>query len=73
MTTLLLTVGFAIGVMALFFVLMSVRLLLLKNGEFKGTCATQSPALRQSDLECLVCGKKVGQCQNEANAVASSK
>lgn len=53
------TVLLAIGILALFFVLMSVRLLLVKGGEFKGTCASQSPFLNQTGETCGYCGKKV--------------
>lgn len=57
MTTLLLAIGFV----ALFFGLMSVRLLFLKNGEFKGTCASQNPYLNKEGATCGYCGKKVGE------------
>ena len=50
-----------IGILALFFVLMSVRLLLVKNGEFRGTCATQSPYLAKEGITCGYCGKVVGE------------
>lgn len=53
------TVLLAIGILALFFILMSVRLLFLKNGEFKGTCASQSPFLNKEGETCGYCGKKV--------------
>ncbi|NJM94182.1 MAG: hypothetical protein HC842_05540 [Cytophagales bacterium] len=53
------TALFAIGVFALFFVLMSVRLFLIKGGEFKGTCASQSPFLKQEGIACGYCGKTV--------------
>lgn len=53
------TVLLAIGILALFFILMSVRLLFLKNGEFKGTCASQSPFLNKDGATCGYCGKKV--------------
>lgn len=53
------TVLLAIGVLALFFVLMSVRLLLVKGGEFKGTCASQSPFLNKQGGTCGYCGKNV--------------
>ncbi|MBX2961007.1 MAG: hypothetical protein KF687_00770 [Cyclobacteriaceae bacterium] len=46
-----------IGVLALFFILMSVRLIFLKNGEFKGTCASQSPFLNKEGETCGFCGK----------------
>lgn len=63
MTTVLLTFGF----IALFFVLMSVRLLFVKNGEFKGTCASQSPFLRKDGVTCGYCGKKVGDGESCGN------
>ncbi len=47
----------SIGVLALFFILMSVRLLFLKGGEFKGTCASQSPWLTKEGATCGYCGK----------------
>ena len=66
------TVLLAIGILALFFILMSVRLLFLKNGEFKGTCASQSPFLNKEGATCGYCGKEVkpGQeCGNPENEV----
>jgi hypothetical protein len=53
MTTVLLGIGFV----ALFFVLMSVRLIFLKDGEFKGTCASQNPYLNKDGAACGYCGK----------------
>ena len=55
MTVFLLT----IGIFALFFVLLSVRLLLIKNGEFRGTCASQSPWLNKEGVTCGYCGKQL--------------
>ncbi len=66
------TVLLGIGFIALFFVLMSVRILLKKNGEFKGTCASQSPFLNKEGATCGFCGKTVtpGQdCGNPENEV----
>jgi hypothetical protein len=57
MTVLLLT----LGIFALFFILMSVRLLFVKNGEFRGTCATQSPFLAKEGIKCGYCGKVIGE------------
>jgi len=54
-----------LAIVASFFVLMSVRLLFVKNGEFKGTCASQSPFLKQEGTTCGFCGKDVGSCENE--------
>jgi hypothetical protein len=58
MVTVLLTVA----ILALFFVGLSVRLIFLKNGEFKGTCASMNPELMKKGVDCG-CGKKVGECQ----------
>lgn len=54
-TTVLLT----IGIFALFFIGLSVRLLLIKDGEFKGTCASQNPYLNKEGATCGFCGKTV--------------
>ncbi len=59
MATFLLTTGFLL----LFIVLMSVRLLLLDKGEFRGTCATQNPFLQRKGLKCG-CGKEPGTCDS---------
>jgi hypothetical protein len=55
MTVFLLT----IGIFGLFFLLMSVRLIFLKNGEFRGTCASQSPWLNKEGVTCGYCGKQL--------------
>ncbi|OEK06922.1 hypothetical protein [Roseivirga misakiensis] len=68
MTTLVLT----LILVGLFFVGMSVRLILLKNGEFKGTCASQSPFLNKEGVRCGFCGKDVQpgeSCGNPDNEV----
>lgn len=68
MPTLILT----LILVGLFFVGMSVRLILLKNGEFKGTCASQSPFLNKDGVKCGYCGKdvKAGEsCVNPDNEV----
>ena len=49
-----------LGIFAAFFILMSVRLIFIKNGEFRGTCATQSPFLAKEGITCGYCGKVVG-------------
>ena len=51
----------SIGFVAVFFVFMSVRLLLVKNGEFRGTCASQSPWLNKEGVTCGYCGKTLSQ------------
>ncbi|MEP1096657.1 MAG: hypothetical protein ABJG78_16190 [Cyclobacteriaceae bacterium] len=53
------TVLLGVGFFALFFVLLSVRILFKKNGEFKGTCASQNPYLNKDGQACGFCGKTV--------------
>ena len=61
MTTLWLT----LGVVGIFFILMSVRLIFIKGGEFKGTCASQSPFLNKEGEPCSFCGKDPADCDNK--------
>lgn len=61
MTTVLLAIGF----IGLFFVLMSVRLIFLKEGEFKGTCASANPLLQEEGATCSYCGKSPEKCENK--------
>ena len=56
------TVLLAIGFIALFFILMSVRLIFIKGGKFKGTCASQSEE-----------GGSCGYCGEDVNAGESCK
>lgn len=68
MTTVLLGIGFV----AIFFIFMSVRLIFLKNGEFKGTCASQNPYLNKEGEACGYCGKTItagDPCGNPDNEV----
>jgi hypothetical protein len=51
----------SIGIFGLFFILLSVRLLFLKKGEFRGTCASQSPWLNKEGVTCGYCGKTLDQ------------
>ncbi|HET8861127.1 hypothetical protein [Marivirga sp.] len=61
---------FAIGLIGAFFILMSVRLIFIKNGEFKGTCASQSPFLNKDGEACGFCGKQPGEkCANPESEV----
>lgn len=54
-----------LAIVAVFFVLMSVRLIFIKDGQFKGTCASQSPFLQNEGTTCGFCGKEIGSCDNE--------
>tara|TARA_B100000700_G_C15029874_1_gene849953 strand:- start:1093 stop:1305 length:213 start_codon:yes stop_codon:yes gene_type:complete len=48
----LITVGFLIFVLAG----ISIKILLKKNGEFSGTCASQNPFLNKEGEACGFCG-----------------
>lgn len=61
----IITVLIAVGALGLFFMLMSVRILLKKNGEFQGTCASQSPFLNKEGVVCSLCGKDPNSCDNK--------
>lgn len=43
------------------FALFSVRLLFLKNGQFRGTCAGNSPFMQKEGTVCGACGRKPGE------------
>lgn len=58
---------FSVGFIGLFFILMSVRLLFIKNGEFRGTCASQSPWLVKEGTTCGYCGKTLSSGEACAN------
>jgi hypothetical protein len=51
----------SLAVFALFFLLMSVRLFFVRNGEFRGTCASQSPWLAKEGVACGYCGRILGE------------
>ena len=57
MTTILL----AILVIGVAFALIAIRILLVKGGEFRGTCSTNNPFLKQQGIDCPVCGAKPGE------------
>jgi len=56
-----------IGVFALFFIGLSIRILLKKDGEFKGTCASQNPYLNKEGVTCGFCGREVKPGEDCAN------
>jgi hypothetical protein len=52
--------------LAIFFALIAVigigvRVLFLKDGEVRGTCASQSPFLNKEGESCSFCGKPAGE------------
>ena len=45
----------------------AIKLIIKKNGEFSGTCASQSPFLQNSNEPCGICGKipTSSECAND--------
>ena len=44
----------------------AIKILLKKNGEFAGTCASQSPFLNKEGESCSLCGASADEkCKNE--------
>lgn len=56
MSTLLLTTVLAITLVGIGFAGIAVKILLKKNGEFSGTCASNSPFLNKEGEACSLCG-----------------
>ena len=55
-----------IFMLAFVFAGVGVKLLLKKNGEFAGTCASQSPFLNKEGEACGICGASPEEkCKNE--------
>lgn len=65
--TLLYTIVLAVGVLMLYFIGMGVRMFFQKKGQFRGTCASQSPFLKADDgAACSYCGKSAEEaCPNK--------
>lgn len=57
----------AIGLLGLAFAGLAIKILLKKNGEFSGTCASNNPMLREEGATCGVCGARPEeQCKSNA-------
>ena len=67
------TVLLGIVLLGVFFLLMSVRLIFVKGGKFKGTCASQSPFLNKEGASCGMCGRKVEPGEDCQNPVSEGK
>ena len=46
----------AIGLMALAFGVIAIKILVKKDGQFSGTCASNSPLLNKEGESCSICG-----------------
>ncbi len=56
----------AIGLLALAFAGIAIKILVKKEGRFAGTCASNNPMLREEGASCGLCGARPEeQCRNE--------
>ena len=54
-----------IGLLALAVLGIAIKIWAKKDGEFAGTCASQSPILNKDGEVCGFCGKMPENCENE--------
>jgi hypothetical protein len=47
-----------IGLLALAFAGIAIKIIFKKNGEFAGTCASNNPLLQEEGASCSVCGAR---------------
>ena len=44
----------------------SIRILVLKNGTFRGSCSNNNPYMQKEGVDCPICGEKPKkECTNE--------
>ena len=66
MNTLLVVILLSITLLGLGFAGIAIKILVKKNGEFAGTCASQSPFLNTEGESCSYCGASPEEkCQKE--------
>jgi len=55
-----------IGMIALAFIGIAIKILVKKNGKFSGTCASQNPLINKEGEPCGLCGALPEEkCKNE--------
>ena len=60
------TLFLTIGLLALGFAGIAIKILIKKDGEFAGTCSSNNPLLNNDDGSCSICGaSKADRCQQE--------
>ena len=60
------TIFLTIGLLALGFAGIAIKILVKKDGEFAGTCSSNNPLLDKEDGSCSICGASRGdRCQKD--------
>ena len=60
------TLALTIGLLALGFAGIAIKILVKKDGEFSGTCSSNNPFLDNGDGSCSICGASRGdRCHQE--------
>ena len=60
-----------IGILALCFAGIAIKIWAKKDGEFAGTCASKNPVLNQENEPCSLCGAQPGEkCESDENKAA---
>lgn len=60
------TLLLSIGLLALGFAGIAIKILVKKDGEFAGTCSSNNPLLDNEDGSCSICGASRGdRCKQE--------
>lgn len=55
-----------IGMLAIAFAGIAIKILVKKDGQFAGTCASNNPMLNKEGIACSVCGARPeDKCQKE--------
>lgn len=56
----------SVGIMVIAVAGIAVKILIKKDGQFAGTCASNNPVLREEGVSCSICGAKpTEQCKND--------
>lgn len=51
----------SIAIVGIAFTLIGVRNIFIKGGEFRGTCSSNNPLLKEKGVDCPICGAKSGE------------
>ena len=73
MNNTLLAILLAVGLLALAFAGIAIKILVKKDGKFAGTCASNNPLLQEEGVTCSICGARPEeQCKKDDVEPASA-